>query len=508
MSLYTLSHRIATPTPERTVQVRQNITRRNVLSGSIAAVALCGSVAACSPAAQAAAAADPSIDSLFVEWDRPGSPGCAVGVIKDGKFVHERGYGMANLDYDIPNSPRMVYYIASDSKQFTAAAIGLLVLDGKISLDDDVRRYVPELPDYSKRYGVPITIGNLVHHTSGLRDIFTLMGLAGIRVQNVLTDDSSMALIARQKELNFEPGTEYLYSNTGYQLLSLIVERVSGKPLRVFADERIFQPLGMTHTHFHDDAGHVVKNRAMSYVPDSALGFRLSYLQNFDKTGDGGLYTTVEDLARWDANYYTHQVGGDELQQLIHTRGVLTNGDTITYAFGNNVFTYRGLRAVEHGGSLMGYKAHFLRFPDQKFSVIETCNLGSINPGPIARKIAELYLGDQMGPVEENAMRRERTARPAVTLSAAELARLAGSYYSEELGATYDLFVNDGELVLRRPNSPDTRTTVEDRSTVRASGGGASAPVTLRFDDRAARARFFTAQTGRVKNIRFVRQAT
>jgi CubicO group peptidase (beta-lactamase class C family) len=486
------------------MQVRTNVTRRNVFGGSIAALALCGSVAACNSAARTTAA-NPGIDSLFAEWDKPDSPGCAVGVIRDGEFIYEHGYGMANLDYDIPNSPRMAYYIASDSKQFTAAAIGLLVLDGKLSLDDDVRKYVPELPDYSKRYGVPVTVGELVHHTSGLRDIFTLMGLAGIRVENVLTDDSSMALIARQKELNFAPGSEYLYSNTGYQLLSLIVERVSGKPLRVFADERIFQPLGMTHTHFHDDAGRVVKNRAMSYVPDSALDFRLSYLQNFDKTGDGGLYTTVEDLARWDANYYTHQVGGDELQKLIHTRGVLTNGDTIAYAFGNNVFTYRGLHAVEHGGSLMGYRAHFLRFPDQKFSVIETCNLGSINPGPIARKIAELYIGDQMGPAEEDPEQRERPTRSTVTLSAAERARLAGSYYSEELGATYEVFVSDGQLMLRRPNSPDTRTTAEDRVTLRASGGGASIPVTLRFDSGAGAARSFTAQTGRVKNIRFVR---
>jgi len=486
------------------MQVLEYHTRRKVIGRVAAAAALCGA-AACSPAAQTAAA-NPAIDSLFAEWDKPDSPGCAVGVIRDGQFVYRHGYGMANLDYDIPNSPETVYYIASDSKQFTAAAIGLLVLDGKLSLDDDIRKYLPEVPDYSKLYGVPITVGDLVHHTSGLRDIFTLMGLAGMRLEDVLTDDSSMALIARQKELNFKPGTEYLYSNTGYQFLSLIVERVSGKPLRVFADERIFQPLGMTHTHFHDEPGHIMKDRAMSYVPDSAMGFRISYLQNFDKTGDGGLYTTVEDLARWDANYYTHQVGGAELQKLIATRGVLANGDTLTYAFGNNVSTYRGLRTVEHGGSLMGYRAEFLRFPDQKFSVIETCNLGSINPGPIARRIAELYLGDQMGPEEERPAPEERPTRSAVALSAADLGRLAGNYYSEELGATYRVFVNDGQLVLRRPNTPDTRIIAEDRSTLRAAGGGASIPVTLRFDGGAGPARSLVAQAGRVKNIRFARR--
>ncbi|MFI5256849.1 MAG: serine hydrolase domain-containing protein, partial [Gemmatimonadales bacterium] len=346
----------------------------------------------------AVVAPDPRIDKLFAAWDRPDSPGCALGVIQSGKLVYERGYGMANLDYSIPNSPRMVYYIGSDSKQFTAAAAAMLALEGKLSLDDDIRKYFPGMPDYRARYGVPVTIRDLIHHTSGIRDIYTLMGLAGLRLEDVMTDDAALALIERQKELNFKPGTEYLYSNSGYWLLGKIVEQVSGKPLRVFADERIFQPLGMTHTHFHDDPGHVMKDRAMSYESDGHGGFRISYLQNFDKTGAGGLYSTVEDLAKWDANYYSHRVGGDSLQRMIHTRGVLANGDTLIYAFGNEVSTYRGLRTDEHGGAMMGYKAHFLRFPDQQLSVIETCNLGSIDPGPIARHVAEVYLGDRMSP--------------------------------------------------------------------------------------------------------------
>src|SRR5439155_26910695 len=160
------------------------------------------------------------------------------------------------------------------------------------------------------------------------------MELAGLRMEDVTPDDVMLALIARQKETNFKPGSEYLYSNSGYWLLGVIVKRVTGKSLRVFADEQIFQPLGMTHTHFHDDPGHVMKNRAMSYMPDSAAGgFRISYLQNFDKIGAGGLYTTIEDLLKWDENFYTHKVGGDALQALIHTRGVLAGGDTIRYAF-------------------------------------------------------------------------------------------------------------------------------------------------------------------------------
>src|SRR5689334_14514008 len=336
---------------------------------------------------------------------------------------------MANLDYDIPNSPKLVYYVGSDSKQFTAASIGLLILDGKIRLDDDIRKYIPEMPDY----GTPITINHLIHHTSGIRDIYTLMSLGGLRLEDVFSDSEAVALIARQKELNFKPGDDYLYSNSGYFLLGQIVKRVTGKSLRDFADERIFQPLGMTHTHFHDDPGHVMKHRAMSYERDGAGGFRISYLQNFDKIGAGGLYTTIEDLRKWDENYYTHQVGGDALQQLIHTRGILNKGDTLPYAFGNNVTTYRGLKVDEHGGALMGYKAEILRFPDQHFSVLETCNLGSINPGPLAEQVAEVYLGSKMTPKAQRqvADRRSSVGSLEAQLNPAELADYTGDYYSD-----------------------------------------------------------------------------
>ena len=452
---------------------------------------------------------DPRIDRLFAQWDTPSSPGCAVGVIRDGRFVYERGYGMANLDYDIPNSPRMVYYVGSDSKQFTAAAIGLLSLQGKLGLDDDVRKYVPEMPDYRATYGVPVTIRNLVHHTSGIRDIYTLMSLSGMRLEDVMTDDAALTLIARQKELNFKPGTDYLYSNSGYWLLGQIVKRITGQSLRVYADSQIFQPLGMAHTHFHDDPGHVMKNRAMSYESNGAGSYRISYLQNFDKIGAGGLYSTVEDLAKWDENYYTHRVGGDALQALIHTRGVLAKGDTIPYAFGNNVATYRGLRVDDHGGSMMGYKAHILRFPDQRFSVIETCNLGSIDPGSLARRVADVYLGDRMSAPTAAAQAgvRVRGTIPSSPVTDADRARVAGDYYSDELNVTYAIVLANGRLMLRRPNARDVALGTVDRNTFSAPGDEQSGPVTLHFDQSAnAAPASFTVEAGRVTNIRFRRR--
>ena len=443
---------------------------------------------------------NPKVDKIFAEWDKPTSPGCALGVLQNGRFIYERGYGMANLDYDIPNSPKLVYYVGSDSKQFTAASIALLVLDGKISLDDDIRKYIPEMPDY----GTPITISHLVHHTSGIRDIYTLMSLGGLRLEDVFSDSEAIALIAHQKELNFKPGDDYLYSNSGYFLLGQIVKRVTGKSLREFADDRIFGPLGMTHTHFHDDPGHVMKGRAMSYESDGHGSYRISYLQNFDKIGAGGLYTTVEDLRKWDENFYTHQVGGEALQKLIHTRGVLNKGDTIMYAFGNNVTAYRGLRVTEHGGSLMGYKAEVVRFPDQHFSVLATCNLGSINPGPLAEQVAEVYLGSKMGPQRERQMatRRQQEVALSAQLSAAELGPYAGDYYSEEVDAAYHVAVENGGLVFSGHHIGTQKLTATAPDTFRAPSG-----LTLHFERGGTAApTAFTIEAGRVRNIRFIRR--
>lgn len=446
--------------------------------------------------------ANPKVDKVFAEWDKASSPGCALGVLQNGRFVYEHGYGMGNLDYDIPNSPKLVYYVGSDSKQFTAASIALLVLDGKIALDDDIRKYIPEMPDY----GTPITINHLIHHTSGIRDIYVLMSLGGLRLEDVFSDSEEVALIARQKELNFKPGDDYLYSNSGYFLLAEIIKRVTGKSLREFAEERIFRPLGMTHTHFHDDPGHIMKGRAMSYEPDGKGGYRISYLQNFDKIGAGGLYTSVEDLRKWDENFYSHQVGGDALQKMIHTRGILNKGDTIAYAFGNNNTSYRGLRVDEHGGSLMGYKAEILRFPDEHFSVLATCNLGSINPGPLAEQVAEVYLGSKMGPApaRQVAGRRSRDVTQAAmpSLGASELANYGGDYYSDEVDATYHIVVSDGGLVLTAHHVPMQKLVATAVDTFRSPTG-----LTLHFEhDSGAPASAFTVEAGRVRNIRFVRR--
>jgi CubicO group peptidase (beta-lactamase class C family) len=420
--------------------------------------------------------------------------------VRDGELVYERGYGSANLDWRIPIGTDTVFYVGSVSKQFTAAAIALLALDGGISLDDDIRTYFPEMPAYQR----PITVRHLVHHTSGLRDIYTLMALAGIRLEDVFTDEQAIALIAAQRETNFPPGDEYLYSNSGYFLLAQLVERVSGKPLRQYAEERIFAPLGMSDTHFHDRPEHVVERRAMSYQGNAEDGFRLSYLGNFDKVGAGGLYSTVRDLLLWDRNFFTGDVGGEALLELIQTTGILDGGDPITYAFGLTIDAYRGARTVSHSGSMMGFKAAFLQFPEQRFSVLVTCNLGPIEPMGLAYRVADIELGEQLEPVAPESRpggSGEAAEQPeAEPFTAAELAAYAGEYYSAELGVTYRLSEEDGELRLSLRNTPPRR--------LRKAGGEVRVGGwRLSFDgDAAGAVSGFTVDAGRVTNIRFVRR--
>lgn len=452
------------------------------------------------PAAAQGNPIEARVDSLFAEWDLPDSPGCALGLIRDGRLIYERGYGMANLDYDIPISAQTVFYIGSVSKQFAAAAVALLAQQGTISLDDDIRTYLPEMPEYER----PITIRHLIHHTSGIRDIYTLMSLAGLRLEDVFSDDEAIVLIASQRELNFAPGDEHLYSNSGYFLLAQIVKRATGTSLRQYAEENIFSSLGMANTHFHDTPDHVLKNRAISYQRrDGSL--RISYLSNFNKVGAGGLYTTVQDLLRWDQNFYSGDVGGREFLAQIQTPGVLNDGSELAYAFGLTAGEHRGLSTVGHGGSMMGFRAALLQFPEQHFSVICLCNLGSINPSGLARRVADIYLADYFAEADTRAEPSPNRFRPPdepseVALDAAQLVAYAGAYFSPELNVTYNIVVEDGSLLVKRRNSADSRLVATGADTFRERGWrflferGEQGNVTA-----------FTVNAGRVTNIRFAR---
>jgi len=436
------------------------------------------------------------IDAVFARYGSLDAPGCAVGVFEGGRIVMEKGYGAANIEYRVPLTPTSPMIMGSVSKQFTAASIALLAQDGRLALNDDVRKYLPELPDYGKT----ITIDNLVHHTSGLRDFWALYETAGDRLDDGYTVKDVLTLAAHQHHLNFAPGAEYNYSNTGYVALGEIVHRVAGKTLRQFAAERIFGPLGMTSSQFHDDHNEPVPGRVIAYSPASNGRWRIDVWAN-DIVGQGGLMTTVEDLAKWDENFYTGTVGGQRFLAQQLARGRLNDGKELAYAFGLEIGEYRGLPIVEHSGSTGGYRTDITRFPSKHTSVVTMCNVSSADAVGLAHQVADIVLAkDFTKPVPARAPRAAtQQAAPSVAVSANDIAPLAGKFFSDELGVTFDLSAAPNALVLRRPYAgPDTLRPV-DPHTFRGAG--------LTFHFPAAGGASFTVDNGRARGIEFVRAA-
>lgn len=383
------------------------------------------------------------VDRLFARWDRPDSPGCALGVIRDGKLIYKKGYGMANLEHDIPISPTTVFNIGSASNQFTAMSILLLAMQGKLTLDDDIRKYLPELPANQ----ATVTIRSLIHHTSGIRDRIDLMAMAGRDFDEVYREDDIIELLARQKELNFKPGARRLYSYSGYVLLAAIVKKVSGKSLRQFANENIFNPLGMINTGFQDEDAMIVKNRATYYLVNNEGSFQMRP-SNVAPVGDGGLLTTVEDLLLWDQNFYQNKLGGPELISQFLTPVTIDDGEMTNYAFGLTVDNYKGLKTIAIGGDFLGYRAELLRFPDQKFSVICLFNVDRVGPNWIARQVADIYLADQF----KSQVAGEGQSAKYIQMSEQELKDKTGTYLDPINRRFWTLNIEEGKLAVSAIN--------------------------------------------------------
>lgn len=511
---------------------------------------------------------------VFAAWTATDGPGCAAAVAREGRLVHQNGYGMANLETGTPITPASVFHLASVSKQFTAAAILTLARDGKLSLDDDIRKHLPELPDYGHR----ITIRHLLNHTSGLRDQWDLLSMARGRFEeNRITEADVLEMVTRQRALNFTPGAEYLYSNTGYTLAAIIVRRASGKSLRDFADEHFFRPLGMTQTQFQDDYTRVIPNRAAGYARRASGRWHVS-LPNYDTYGATSLFSTTGDLLKWQANMVKPSVGDSSFFAEMRQLPVLTNGDTSAYGLGLIAERHRGVPIVSHGGADAGYRTWLGRFPEQALDVVVLCNAASSNPAALARALADvflpatlaaapppmpervavahevlrsfsgMYVNTRNGAVNYIGLRGDtliagRTAGPALVpvgerrfragpqgelefmpdgtvrqhslgwprrapdvwrrveeakLTPAELAAYAGTYHSEELGATYTVAVRDSLLVLA------TRWAQEAtfRPTYRDAFAG---PFTINFTRRRGRVTGMTFTSGRVRGVQFVK---
>jgi len=375
-------------------------------------------VVGCAPDGRGIDAA--AIDRVFAEYASDTTPGCAVGVYRDGQIAYAKGYGMADLERNIPISPAMIFDLGSTSKQFAAAAVILLANEGKLSLGDDVRKYVPEVPDF----GTPVTIDHMLRHTSGLRDYNGLLYAHGYRFEDATGDEEALDIIARQRALNFAPGSRWDYSNTGFFLLSTIVKRVTGQNLAEFARERIFGPLGMAETHFRNDHTAILPGRALAYSPRAGGGFQID-LSNWDQLGDGAVYSSVEELIKWDEDYYRRTVGGQALVDKLTEPGTLNDGRKHSYGRGLFIDSYRGLARIHHGGAWAGYRAMLMRFPAQHTSVALTCNVGSANTNRLAERVADVVLADHLAADSAGSA----AAGPAAALPA-DADRLVGMYYS------------------------------------------------------------------------------
>jgi len=388
------------------------------------------------------------IDKIFGYFSDLNKPGAAIAVVKNQEVIFKKGYGSANLEYGIPISSSTVFNIASVSKQFTVFSILLLEQEGKLSFDDDIRKHIPEVP----YFGQTITLRHLAAHTSGMRDQWRLLRLSGWKMDDVITQEHILNIVSQQKELNFNPGEEYLYCNTGYTLLAEVVARVSGKTFAEFAEENILKPLKMNNSLFYDSYEKIVKNRAYSYYRKSDKSYKRSVL-NYVNVGATGLYTTVEDLALWSMNFSTHKVGNKNIVDKMNALAVLNNGETFGGAYGQFIKKHKGLNLIEHDGADAGYRSYLGRFPEQDLAVIVFSNLGQANPTYQALKVADLFLKDDI--VEEK-IKKTKSKPKFVKLTNSQLEKFSGYYWSDKNNYARKIYVkNDTLRYFRSETSED-----------------------------------------------------
>lgn len=335
-----------------------------------------------------------TLDKLFESWNSNTiTPGASIAVIRNGSVIIEKAYGYANLEFNIKNTSSTLFNIASNSKQFTVFAILNLEQEGKLSLEDDIRKYIPELPDFEKK----ITIKNLAQHTHGIRGITYLLGMAGWRIEDLITREANLEILTNQKELNFSPGTDFSYNNSGYILLAEIIERVSGKPFHEYLNEIIFTPLRMKETTLFNDYKSIIPNLSNPYYFDGKA-YKKGIRNSKDIVGNTGIRTNIQDLRKWLVNFEKPIIGNSKIFKKMERIGLLKNGDTLGYSMGLIVSNYKGKRVISHGGADAGYRSQILRFPEEQVSIIVLANDGSLNADEKAFKIADIYFNNSSSP--------------------------------------------------------------------------------------------------------------
>lgn len=462
------------------------------------------------PACHAATNAEAGVDKLFARWDWPDSPGAAVVIVNDGKVIHQRGYGSANLETRTPITPQTVFDVASVAKQFAGLAVARLVEQGKLSLDDEVRKHLPDVPDFGK----PITIRHLVYHTSGLRDWPETLALSGLDWAAVITLPTILEMVQRQRELDFTPGEEYQYSNTGYNLLAAAVAKVTGQSFPAWSETNIFKPLEMNATHVCEDPTKVIPNRAESYMPAGEKKFSRA-LSQLAAAGSSSLFISAEDMGKWLLRFGGASSAGSfgEAFERMQAPGTLSNGKAVDYGFGVGLGDFQGTKKISHTGGWAGYRSIVFLLPEKKFGLAILSNAGNLNTSELARKIAALYLGDSL--VAKPAKPADAQVKPSLVdraqrapklnvpqLTRAQLEAYCGDYWSEELRVMHRIEIRDGALGVRQrsgawvkllPTGADRFDTEQGGGTVEFTRNGASEPTELKVSG------------GRIRNVRFVR---
>lgn len=385
------------------------------------------------------------IDSLFLDWNRPNHPGGAIGIMQNGQTAFSKAYGLASLEYLVPNTPGTIFNTGSVSKQFTAMGIVVLNQQGKLSVDDDIRIYLPELPDF----GETITIRHMLHHTSGLRSLHAMLGLAGWRSDDSRTNEDLNRFMLNQRDLNFKPGEEYMYCNTGYMLMVNIIEKVTGEKFPAWIKHTVFEPLGMTNTYVEDNYSRIVANNATSYYQVEANDFERA-VEYWGYVGSGNMHSTTDDLLRWLRNFHDPQEGWEGYFTMMQTVDPLNNGEENNYAFGVGTGSFNGVRGVGHGGSIGGFRANIITFPDEELSVAILTNFSSAPTGQKLNAISKILLGE---PVEEELV-EVRDPLKTIKLSKKNLASYEGSYWNDKENVARKIYLkNDTLRYFRSANS-------------------------------------------------------
>ena len=366
------------------------------------------------------------IDKLFQMWNTTYSPGCTIGIIRNDSLIFAKGYGLANLEYAIPNKPETPFHMASISKQFTAYSIVLLARQGKLNLDDDVRKWLPWFPDLKEK----ITIRHLLNHTSGIRDQWQLLAIAGTRLDDVITQDQVIKILSKQEALNFKPGEKYTYSNSGFSMLAEIVKAASGKSLRQFTESNIFKPLGMTNTHFHDDYTEIERNRSYSYNRKDITHFTNAVL-SYSVSGATSLFTNINDMSKWVMNFYSNKVGDQRDIDTLTLNGLLNNGKQLPYAMGIINSTWKGWRQYSHSGADAGYRTYISVFPDLKMGFLVFSNLSEINTAAKANEMAAIFINDSTA-TSKVPVSIAKDSNAAILKDTLQIKKFAGDYISEE----------------------------------------------------------------------------